>query len=119
MDDLIFSLICIYRLPNDNIDIFINGLDLFLSQINVKFLCIFSGDNSDINTDIMKSSNNSNDYLNIMARNGYLSSINNFTTETNSSKTCIDHIFVNNCKSHKIRNAKNSFSLFSFDIKIF
>lgn len=44
VDDLIFSLICIYRSPNDDLDNFIIGLVLFLSQIKNTFLSIFCGD---------------------------------------------------------------------------
>lgn len=44
----------------------------------------------------MKISNNSNDYLNIMAKHGYISCINNFTRVTKSSSTCIDHVFIRN-----------------------
>jgi len=41
VDDLIFSLICIHRSPNDDLDNFIIGLVLFLSQIKNIFLSIF------------------------------------------------------------------------------
>lgn len=34
INELIFSLICIYRSPNDNMESFLTGIDLFLSQIN-------------------------------------------------------------------------------------
>jgi len=56
----------------------------------------------DINIDIMKSSKISNEYLNIMAFNGYLPCINNYTRVTSFSQTCIDHIFVNNIDTTKI-----------------
>lgn len=101
VDDLIFSLICIYRSPNDDLENFIIGLDLFLSQISNTFLSIFCGD---ININILKNSNKSNDYLNIMARNGFLPCINNFTRETNSSGSCIDHIFIKNIKINKVNS---------------
>lgn len=52
----------------------------------------------------MKNTNISNDYLNIMARNGFLPCMNNFTRVTNHSKTCIGHIFINNIDSNKINS---------------
>lgn len=36
------------------------------------------------------------DYLNIMASNNFISCINNYTRVTNTTKTCIDHIFSKN-----------------------
>jgi len=101
INELIFSLICIYRSPNDNLESFLTGIDLFLSQINKQHINIISGD---ININIMKNTNISNDYLNIMARNGFIPCINNFTRVTNHSKTCIDHIFINNIDSDKINS---------------
>lgn len=95
------SIICIYRSPNDDIDQFLKGLDLFLTQINKKIISIFCGD---ININIMKNSKNCNDYLNIMAKNGFLPCINNFTRESSLSKTCIDHIFSNNIETNKINS---------------
>lgn len=50
----------------------------------------------------MKISNVSNDYINILAKHEYISCINNFTRVTESSNTCIDHIFVKNVESNKI-----------------
>ncbi|KAF0750246.1 Reverse transcriptase domain-containing protein, partial [Aphis craccivora] len=87
--------------PNDNLESFLTGIDLFLSQINKQHINIISGD---ININIMKNTNISNDYLNIMARNGFIPCINNFTRVTNHSKTCIDHIFINNIDSDKINS---------------
>jgi len=92
-NELLFSLICIYRSPNDNLENFINNLDFFLSQNKNNYLNILCGD---INIDIMKISNISNDYLNVLAKHEYISCINNFIRVTESSNTCIDHIFVKN-----------------------
>lgn len=52
----------------------------------------------------MKNTNISNDYLNIMSRNVFIPCIINFTRVTNHSKTCIDHIFINNIDSNKINS---------------
>lgn len=50
----------------------------------------------------MENSNNCNDYLNVMAKNGVLPCNHIFTREPNLSKTCINHIFTNNVESNKI-----------------
>jgi len=50
----------------------------------------------------MKNSNNSNDYLNLIAKYEYISCINNFTRVTESSNTFIDHIFIKNIELNKI-----------------
>lgn len=69
LNELLFSVICIYRSTNDNLESFINNLDFFLSQNKNKYLNILCGD---INIDIMKISNNSNDYLNLLAKHEYV-----------------------------------------------
>lgn len=51
--------------------------------------------------------NLSNDYLNIMASNNFISCINNYTHVTSTTKSCIDHIFIQNIDIHCI----NSFIL--------
>jgi len=94
--------IILYRSPNDNLKSFLTGIDLFLSQINKQYINIISGD---INVNVMNNTNISNDYLNIMARNGFIPCIiNKFTRVTNHSKTCIDHIFINNIDSNIINS---------------
>lgn len=50
----------------------------------------------------MKISKNSNDYLNVLAKHEYISCINNFTRVTESSNTCIDHIFIRNIETNNI-----------------
>jgi len=69
IDKLVFSMICIYRSPNDNLELFLKSLELTLPQINKRYKNIIYGD---INIDIIRNSNISNEYLNIMARNGFL-----------------------------------------------
>jgi len=39
-----------------------------------------------------------------MAKHGYISCINNFTRVTESSNTCIDHVFNRNVESNKINS---------------
>lgn len=52
----------------------------------------------------MKNSNGSNDYLIVMARNGYLPCIHIFTKVTNHSRSCIDHIFIKNIQINKVNS---------------
>jgi hypothetical protein len=99
IDKLVFSLICIYRSPNDNLELFLKGLDLILPQINIRYKGIICGD---ININIVRNSNTRNEYLNIIARYGFLSCINNFTRVSNHSKTCVNYIFIKNIDSNTV-----------------
>lgn len=96
---LIFQIDKFYRSPNDNLELFLKSLELTLLQINKRYKNIICGD---INIDIMRNSNINNEYLNIMARNGFLPCINDCTRVTNHSNTCIDHIFVRNIDSNTV-----------------
>ncbi|KAL4108197.1 hypothetical protein QTP88_018437 [Uroleucon formosanum] len=60
----------------DSINNIILNKDLILPQINTRLKSIICGD---ININIMRNTNTSNEYLNIMARYGLLTCINNFT----------------------------------------
>jgi len=100
INNVLFHLLCIYRSPNDNIDIFVNNLESFLSGLSKKN--VYNVICGDINIDIMKNSKISNEYLNIMAFNGFIPCINNYTRVTSYFQTCIDHIFINNIDSNKI-----------------
>ncbi|KAF0747865.1 Uncharacterized protein FWK35_00020961 [Aphis craccivora] len=94
----------IYRSPNTNIDKFLESLNNYLEHFddyNERFII-----GSDLSINIMDA-NLSNDYLNIMAINNFISCINNFTRVTNTTKSCIDHIFTKNIDIHCI----NSFIL--------
>jgi len=52
----------------------------------------------------LKNSIISNGCLNIIASNGYLSCINNFTRVTSHSRTCIDHFFRKNVDNEIINS---------------
>jgi len=77
LNEKIVSLTCIYRSPNDNLEIFIKSLNSFLSHNNNKCPSIICGD---INIDILGNSNINNEYQNILAANGFITCINNFTS---------------------------------------
>jgi len=55
----------------------------------------------DLNINIMDE-NLSNDYINIMASNNFISCINNFMRVTNTTKSCIYHILTKNIDTHCI-----------------
>jgi len=80
IDKLVFSIICIYRSPNDSLELFLKSLELTIPQINKLYKNIICGD---INIEIMRNSNISNEYLNIMVRNEFLPCINDCTRVTN------------------------------------
>lgn len=95
------NIIGIYRSPNTNIDNFLESLNNYLEHLddyNKRY--IIAGD---LNINIMDA-NLSNDYLNIMAINNFISCINNFTRVTNTTKSCIDHIFTKNIDKHCINS---------------
>lgn len=69
INNALFSLFCTYISHNNDVKLFIHDLELLLSQINKQNVNIICGG---INIDIMENSNISNNYLNIMALNGFL-----------------------------------------------
>lgn len=90
--DLTCQLIAVYRLPSTDVGIFLSDLRDILTQRSKESLCIFTGD---INLDLLnKNDLLVNEYLNIMAENGFLSYINKTTRATNTSESCLDHIFI-------------------------
>lgn len=98
------NLIAVYRLPSTNLLNFIQDLQhiLELSKDNesVHFLI------GDININIQKQDEISNEYLNIMAEHGFCSYINTPTRVEKNSQSCLDHCFL------KIPlNKKDSFNI--------
>lgn len=76
-----------------NRDQFITSLDDYLSNDNFIVSHIFCGD---VNIKLFDDSIESNLYINTLVQFGYTSAINDSTRITDISKTCIDHIFINN-----------------------
>lgn len=62
---------------------------------------IFLGD---INIDILGTTQESLDYLNIMSEYGFISHINEYTREINDSRSCLDHIFFKSTQTFKSVN---------------
>lgn len=95
---------CIYRSPNENISLFLDGLEVYLNSNNKSCNSIVCGD---LNINILKNTLISTEYLNIMSSNDFISCINNYTRVYNTSQSCIDHIFIRNI----VTDNTNSFIL--------
>lgn len=98
-----FIITCIYRSPNDNIGLFLNGLEMYLNSINKSHRSIICGD---INIDILNQNNplTSIEYLNIIASKGFISCINKYTRVSNTSQSCIDHMFINHIDTDSVNS---------------
>lgn len=81
----------IYRPPSTKIQNFNNSLKQYLANLENHDYSFMVGD---INIDINGNTEETNEYLNIMTENGYVSLINDNTRMVNNSKSCIDHIFL-------------------------
>lgn len=97
---------CAYRMPSFNVETYFELLEQHIKKnaynSHYNTINIFIGD---FNIDLLDlQDENTNNYLNIMSKYGYTSYINEPTRVTDSSQTCIDHIFVNNrCKNQNIK----------------
>lgn len=87
-----FLIIAIYRSPSNSPDEFINCLNNYL--VNNKHQVDYTLIVGDINIDILKTTDISLSYLNTLFEYDFISTINDFTRCRDSSKSCIDHIFV-------------------------
>ncbi|VEN58210.1 unnamed protein product [Callosobruchus maculatus] len=89
--DKTFNIIPLYRSPSTSADEFTHHLNIFLKQKTNSDINVIVGD---INIDILSDSVISNNYLNVLSENSYISAINDFTRVEGSSSSCIDHIFI-------------------------
>lgn len=91
-----FCLLVIYRPPSTNEAEFVTHLNGVLDEIDLtshEHVFIIG----DINLDILREEGNTNDteeYLNILSEKGFHSLINKPTRVSNTSTSCIDHIFL-------------------------
>jgi hypothetical protein len=86
-----YTLIAVYRSPYLTPNKFIEELEVYLEGLETDRTIIITGD---INIDLIKQTQINNEYLNILFTNGFNSCINIPTRETDTTKTCIDHIFM-------------------------
>jgi hypothetical protein len=86
------DLLAVYRSPNSNFSLFIDGLSIYYSNdVRRSSLCIFAGD---INCDLLQSVQNPlrDHYLDTLCDANMISCIENITRPDSSS--CLDHIFI-------------------------
>jgi len=96
-----YTILGIYKSPNDNVDLFISDLELYLinntnNNLNKFIIC------GDINIDISNTSVLTTEYQNILSFNGFVPCVNNFTRSVNNSNSCIDHILTKNVETKDI-----------------
>lgn len=92
IDDIQFGITASYKLPSIDTQTYLIDIRNYISDLKKNNIDIFIGD---ININIMDEFSGSvNEYLNILAENGYLSYINKPTRVTSNAQSVIDHIFV-------------------------
>lgn len=93
---------CIYRPPQNDVNIFIEQLDNFLNDNLIKKQKIIIL--GDYNIDTKCSSKQKTDYLNVLLSNGIRNTIFGYNREEisggNLSKSCVDHIKINQINSN-------------------
>lgn len=84
------GLTAIYKSPTIDIIPFTQELSNYLNQnkCNIEILV------GDINIDILKCTDESNEYLNTLHEYGFISLINKPTRNVNGTSSCLDHIFL-------------------------
>lgn len=88
-----YNILSIYRSPSINIKEFNYNLQTYLESKNCNSdYNILIGD---LNIDILKKCEDSDEYLNILSEFGYISLINCSTRIQGNASSCIDHIFLN------------------------
>lgn len=90
----LFNVLPYYRPHTYKIDDFLPDLETFLSTTKLNGTTYFLGD---LNVDFMNQcSSDSLRYLELLSGFGFKSLINSPTRETESTSSCIDHVFVSN-----------------------
>lgn len=90
------NLLAIYRPPDKSIKQFILDLETQLKHIHKKYIVI----TGDMNIDLLKSNNLTEDYENLMAQFGMVNYVQDATREVAKDgrvvKACLDHMYVKN-----------------------
>lgn len=89
--ELNMIIVCLYRIPNSNTDIFLSKLDVMLHEITKKYekkKVILSGD---LNINTLKQCNETTNFINLM--NNY--NLNIHITAPTRNQACLDHIISN------------------------
>lgn len=95
LNNNVFTILAIYRSPSNDVNMFLQELDNYLSRnnrSNNEMLTLIG----DINIDILtnKNRNKVDEYLNLLTSHHLVSCINDYTRISDTSKSCLDHIFV-------------------------
>lgn len=91
-EDKKIKILAVYRSPASSPLTFMNNLkDLLENSQNNQDYSILIGD---LNIDILSDNDCTNEYLNIMSENSFISTINSITRPNNQTGTCIDHAFI-------------------------
>lgn len=88
-------LLCIYRSPSTDINVFNNTVNKVIKENKIKdYYTVLIGD---MNINIVGDNELNNDYLNLLSEKGFASFINVYTRVPNGQQhACLDHIFVHN-----------------------
>lgn len=101
-----FVLSCIYRPPDKNVNLFLEGLYSFLNDDQIKKSKIIMI--GDLNICTKTKTKHSTDYLNLLMANGLVNTILDFSREEvaagNLQRSCVDHVNVRVGKCHKFRS---------------
>lgn len=87
----IYSILAIYRSPSGDIKTFCNELEMELKTMKTGHKVVIE----DININTLDRSTNTSAYINTFNAKGFTQCIEKPTRVTTSSKSCIDHIFIN------------------------
>jgi hypothetical protein len=96
-----FNLICMYRLQDFPEKLFIDELESLLQNVYGNTIYM-----ADANINLLQSTaTNVQRYHNLMCNNGFLSLVNDPTRITETTKSCIDHIFVRHKNMNNFKSA--------------
>lgn len=101
VDNIKFAISSMYRLPSSDVNEFINNLHIYLSEyINSSNIEILLGD---ININLLKENEWTNNYINLLGSYGFISYINKNTRVDGNTCSNIDHIFINKQNNNKLK----------------
>nr|CAI5837667.1 unnamed protein product [Callosobruchus analis] len=93
------NILAIYRSPSLCPTEFLVDFDTLFKREKFFDINIVVGD---INIDILDDTHHSNEYLNILRENNFVSMINEYTRVQGESRSCIDHIFLRTNKCYEV-----------------
>lgn len=88
-----YTIICIYRPPTSNVNIFLNKLSELVDSLNLKSNCVLMGD---FNIDVLVQSDHKFKLLNFLNEFNLKYLVNQPTRVTQFSQSSLDNIIINN-----------------------